>query len=97
MRGSGRGEVDCEPRLRGVRQLPEGGAALGDVDVLRVGLAHAVEELPGASQVAGALLEVGEGIPEAQVVLLGLPDHVGPLAQQCERVVDPALSASAPA
>ena len=47
----------------------ERGAALGDVGERRVGPAHAVEELARAGEVAGPLLEVGERVPEAQVVL----------------------------
>ena len=44
--------------------------ALRDVGEPGFGPAHLVEQLAGAGEVAGALLEVGQGVPEPEVVLL---------------------------
>ena len=46
--------------------------ALGDVGEPGVLAADPVEQRPGPGHVAGPLLEVGQGVPEPQVVRLGL-------------------------
>src|SRR3954466_11859562 len=48
--------------------LAEGGEALGDVDERRVLGGDPPEQRPGGGDVAGPLVEVGQGVPEPQVM-----------------------------
>ena len=48
--------------------------ALGDVGERGVALAHAVEELTGPGKITAALAQIGERVPDPQV-MLGRPLH----------------------
>ena len=64
--------------------------ALGDVGEPGVVAPDPVEQRPGPGQVAGSLLEVGERVPEAQVVRLGLGDLLVGAGEQRDRLVEAA-------
>src|SRR6202023_2939591 len=49
--------------------LPEGEEAFGDVGERRVAAPHPIEQLPGARQVTGAFAQVGQRVPNPQMML----------------------------